>query len=330
VSRPRPRRSAFTLVELLVVIVIIVLLIGIAAPAFLGVRQGASRAANQAALSAVSVGIEQFEADHGELPPLILDDPAVDETSSDWATSIMKRDDSLARLERERYHSIYSLAVYLVGVGEIDPSEQEAGSLDPDRHDGHAGPGFRDPGLDLAWGGGRERTPASHRVDTSGRVFGPYIDVDENDRIRPADPRRQDFPEEMIADPEDPEGPWTRMSVILDAYGSPIRYYRYWPTSATGASAPSLLDVPAEIVDPDALLETPADDSDFPASRDAELVRGRYVLLSAGPDALFTPPAFARQGPDPAGWVSDFLELEPAARRSAMDLGMGDNMRLVR
>jgi prepilin-type N-terminal cleavage/methylation domain-containing protein len=323
-----PRR-AFTLVELLVVIVVIVLLIGITAPAFLGVRQGASRAATEATLNAVAVGIEQFEADHGFLPPLILDDPMVDETSSDWATSIMARDDSLSRLERERYHSMYSLAVYLVGIGELDPTEAGGAALDPDRHDGHAGPGFRDPGIDRAWGGARQRTEDTHRVETSGRIYGPYIDVAEGDRIRPADPAEQDFPEDMLPGSTS-DGPWERMEVVLDGYGNPIRYYRYWPTSVPASSSPSLLDAPAEIVDPDVLIQAPEDAMDFPASEDPDLVRGEFVLLSAGPDAQFTPPGFARQGPDPTGWVSDFLELDPAARRAGIDLGFGDNLRVVR
>jgi len=329
----RPARlipgRAFTLVELLVVIVIIAVLIGIAAPAFIAARRNASRVATETAMNSIVSAIDQFENDFGYIPPLILDDPSVSPSSADWATSIMSRSDAAQKLRQERYHSLYSLSVYLVGVGELAPEDPAA--TDPARHDGVAGPGFRDPGIDRAWGGAAQRTAVTHRVPDSGQTYGPYVAVSDGDLIRPASVAENDFPEDNIA--QGASGlrqPWERMNVVLDGYGNPIRYYRYWPLRAAGKTGASLLDVPAELVDPNALRNAPPGATSFDASLDPDLQRGSYALLSAGPDDRFAPPGFASQGAGAAGWVSDFLMLSDQAKRSAFDFALDDNIRIVR
>jgi prepilin-type N-terminal cleavage/methylation domain-containing protein len=328
------RSGGFSLVELLVVIVIIAVLIGIAAPAFLSARRNASKVATETVMNSIVSAIDQFENDFGYLPPLILDDPSVAPIDSDWATSVMSRTDAAEKLREERYHSLYSLSVYLVGVGELapeDPSASGSSATDPARHDGVAGAGFRDPGIDRAWGGAIERTPETHRVRESGQTYGPYLSVAEGEMLRTASVASNDFPEDEVAQGVGGERPpWERMSVILDGYGNPIRYYRYWPLRAEGQTGASLLDAPAELVAPDALRNAPADAMTFDASLDPELQRGAYALLSAGPDDRFAPPSFAVQGANAEGWVSDFLMLSDSARRSAFDFAFDDNIRIVR
>jgi len=325
-QRHTPR--AFSLIELLVVVVIIGVLIGIAAPAFLSVRRGAARTATESQLGSMVSAIDQFKTDFGFLPLLILDDPEVEPTNPDWCTALASRDDAVAKLEAERYHSVYSLPVYLLGIGALSP---DVVSNNPDRHDGHAGAGFRDPGPDRAWGGARERTTSTHRVLASGRIYTPYVDYADTDRVRRASTDLGDFPEEASVDADDPDAPWRSMSVILDGWGTAIRYYRHWPTRPeSGTPGETLLQAPAEIVDPDALALAPEGTGEFDASRDVELARAGYALLSAGADRIFSPRGFARQGPSADGTVEDFLMNETRDRRRLLREGMDDNIRVVR
>ena len=322
-------RGGFTLVELLVVMAIILLLIGIAGGAFLGFQKRSSATAARSELETIAAGIGQFETDHGYLPPLILDDPTVQPSQEEWCTSVSSRttaSDDLLR--RERYHSVYSLAVYLVGVGELDPSTARS---DLDRHDGVAGPGFRDPGNDRAWGGAIARTDDTHRVEPRGQTYGPYVNVADNGRLRRAD-EAGDFPEDAGASLSG-DGPWDRMSVLVDLWDRPVRYYRYWPTRALdGSSDSSLIDAPAELLSAEALRAGGGSgvDPDVDASLDPELARGSFALLSAGPDGRFAPAGFAQQGESSGGWASDFYGLDENARRSALVNAFDDNVRVVR
>lgn len=317
--------GGFTLIELLVVITIIVLLVGISAPVFTAVRANAARVATTSALTSVASAIDQFKNDHGFLPPLVLDDPTVLPSDGDWTTSVESRGDAVMKLREERYHSVYSLSVYLVGVGEISPDET---SVDPDRHDGSAGPGFRDPGIDKAWGGARQRSISTHRVSTTGRVFGPYVDAADGRQLRAADASAGDFPEDSAGITIGSDGPWSRMSVMVDRWDTPIRYYRFWPTRVAGQTNRSLFDAPAEIVSPAALRAAPENATEFDADLDSDLARAEYVLLSAGPDERFAPLGFAVQGMASEGWVSDVLEAPD--RRSVLSGGYEDNIRVVR
>jgi len=321
-------RRGFSLVELLVVVTIILLLIGIAFPAFLSIRKNASRTATESQLQAMASAIDQFKADFNYLPPLILDDPEVPPGDPRWCTSMLAQDNARDVLRSERYHSIYSLPIYLLGLGALNP---DTTLENPDRHDGVAGVGFRDPGHDRAWGGARQRTPATHRFAASGQVYRPYVNFADSELVRPADASGNDFAEYDVMLSQEEDSPWRSMSVIVDNWGTPIRYYRAWPTRSDTAANDSLLDAPAELVDPEALRDAPETAIEFDANRDPDLARGSYALLSAGPDKIFTPLGFAQQGPDPTGSVDDFLrEVDFDRRPILIRDSMEDNVRLVR
>ena len=320
-SRPSPTAArAFTLIELMVVIAIILVVIGIASSAYIGVKRKSFNVATEATMTAMANGIDMFKADMGYIPPLMLDAPEVNYDTDDWCTVVTSREDAANKLREERYHSITSLSVYLVGIGELSPNPT---ATDVDRHDGHGGPGFRDPGIDRAWGGARERSLERHTVTNRGRVFGPYLEVGDSDIVRKSE--ASDYPEDSNL-----TGSYERMSVILDAWGTPIRYYRFWPTTDADTGDASLIDAPAELVDPEALIEGLPTPDDFRVASDPELARGEYALLSAGRDRVFTHSGFAAQKPDPDGWVSDFLGLGVQEGGQAYRAAFEDNVRMVR
>jgi prepilin-type N-terminal cleavage/methylation domain-containing protein len=75
VNRPRPRRRAFTLIEILVVVAIIGILIGILLPALGRARETARVAATLANLRDLGVGMQAYSNDFRERRP-VRDDPA--------------------------------------------------------------------------------------------------------------------------------------------------------------------------------------------------------------------------------------------------------------
>ncbi len=192
-----------------------------------------------------------------------------------------------------------------MGEGELDASASTGGGTpDPDRHDGVAGPGIRDPGPDHSWGGADTRKV--HRPPRTGRVFGPYLDVSSGRSMRP-----------MSLD--DAEGLPPRMdgsvlttlnnlgylpvNVFIDSWGSPIRYYQpLWPQRDPATKEYSLERAPVEVVSEEVIRAIgPNSDPEWSLdpSLDRELLSAPYILLSAGSDREFAAAAFARDPIDP-------------------------------
>jgi prepilin-type N-terminal cleavage/methylation domain-containing protein len=69
----RPSVAGFTLIELLVVIMIITLLASIIVPSAIAVQRHAAEAASMRIIMNIHNGVEQYQRDHGDLPPVTMD-----------------------------------------------------------------------------------------------------------------------------------------------------------------------------------------------------------------------------------------------------------------
>ncbi len=320
-------RRGFTIMEVLVVVGILALLLGLAVATFQGVIGGARTTKTEYILSTIGQSVELFYNDFNYYPPLLEDNwRSPDERLTSLTARVTGQGATENPLTRARYHSIFTLPIYLTGQGDIngdmiltynpdaadaDPSDAKKRNLD----DGNDGPGLRDPGPDKVWGAARRRITANVRPPTSGRVYGPYIDMESDTvvrraRIDPFSEEGSDFPPSFEdAELMEREG----LFVFQDPWGKPIRYYRNWPTTVTGTTdEPSLNRIPIELVKPQALLISDEPDP----SSDPELMRAPYALLSAGEDGFFgdrhsegTPDEDHEDQSDFI-WAEDFADLD--------------------
>lgn len=335
----RITRPAFTLIELLVVITIIALLVGITLVATSKALRAGQITATKYLMQSISEGLEQFNSDFGYYPPLIKDDGQVIDPDRPLLEA---QPDAQELFRTYRYFSVTTLPTYLVGVGRLEPSDASDSSLGVDRHDGHAGPGFRDPGPDRSWGGAVDR--ADQNPATTGRVYGPYVDAGDGDSMRAlsyqdfASVNRDDNPRWVaIGSSENAFGSDDSIFIFQDAWGVPIRYYKpRWRRRDELTGALTLDFIPAELLIPDAV------NGNFQPESDREILSAKYVLLSAGPNREFTGRIVD------AGTTKD-LSIEPvtddtnteiykvaidnsAAQRKGRDLikGIEDNIRIIR
>jgi len=204
-----PHRG-FTVVELLVVTALIALLVSLVVVALGRARAGGERASTRNLLRTVALGIEGFRSDFGYYPPLLDDDLEVAEDEDE--------------LEDVDYWSALTLTSYLVGVNDLNRNGEFGARSGDDFDDGVAGPGFRDPGPDRAWGGADDadlreqywqRRAAFNDGELTGPTYDPYIELGDGDLI---DVYRDRGGQEV-------EGQFE----IRDVWGNAVRYYRAWP-----------------------------------------------------------------------------------------------------
>lgn len=311
----RSPRRGFTIVELLVVVGIIAVLVGILLVAFGGANRSAKRSNAERFIATIGQAVEAFEREMGYLPPILaydttnrvpLGDPPTGTPNasmivpeSKWSgpgdlTSLR------AELDNTRYGSEHSLAVYLLGTGDIDNSEVVGDTVGRNdaSDDGVAGPGFRDPGADRSWGGGasRQLQRDNKTATKSGRTFGPFLD--------PAT-----LSQNLELDGE------TGLFKILDPWGQPVRYYTGWPTTTrTSPPTPSVAHTPVELRTFAAVEFQIEDSNDEPdLNLERPVFNARFMLLSAGEPLLFSGndkpiPLFGDRRRDSAS-VSNFSDL---------------------
>jgi len=340
---PCARRSAFTLIELLVVIAVLALLVGIAGVVYTNVVAGSRRAATQQFMRGLTVAIEQFYNDFGYYPPLLAPDGMVNSNQGwnvespqpqeldeiDFVAPIAQNDPNSA-LRNARYMSLVSLPLYLMGVGDLAPTDYQPDD-DPARHDGVAGPGFRAPGADKAWGGARTRDDRTHRPSFTGRTYDPYMDVGSGRNWR----RIADFRAVAATTDEDPafddpellEPEARQFFTFEDQWGGVIRYYRSWPTRDIEDTSLRTIDrIPIELLQESTLTAGFDADENFQTALERDLLNSPYALLSAGPDGKFadtrTPTTPELAGEE--GFVAGSLPEDYDAGDLAMDMQSGE------
>lgn len=217
------------MVEILVTMTIIVILIGLLVVAAGGARSAAIGATTQSRLNALSQAATRFEADTGYLPPLLDNDRASIDGIEPSRTMSAGRPAYLTVAQRR--YSYTSPAEYLLGYGDA-------------AQDGHDGLGIHRPGDDGYWRAslndsaplGRyelaERKP--QRSGQLGQVLGPYVDLDDPDMLGAIgwdngawdgsiDPATN---QPVVYYPGDSGYHDDAPKVIVDGWGTPIRYYR--------------------------------------------------------------------------------------------------------
>ena len=318
-------RHGFTLLELLITISIIVILIGVLTAALVGARTAAQVAETESRLTSLNNATVQFKNDIGYYPPILQDDGDLSRPTNSYPNAFY-------RVTNQSWYSITSPAEYFLGSGdrERDGYGRVVGSSnnDPDYKEMPRF-GLRHPGVDGVWNATLDEdgdepwlndgSLALRRPTPRGKLYGPYLEI-ENDQmygrivIQNGAPLTDPVTGQVkVFYPNDPEleGATNTSLVIVDTWGTPIRYYRpiypaplnqtspysgiskVYPLSNTVAR-PTLSDFfalrpydfrPGQVMNgslPDFMngVSNPVGD----VSTTMELQTGKFAYFSAGPD----------------------------------------------
>lgn len=245
-ARRATRRCGFTMVELMIVVAVIILLLSILIVGMNKAVRGAQSANTRALMGSMKQGLVAFKEDHGYLPPVLNVDRGL-EFSFSTGNSFHGPDPTAGTYAEDvqDWYSITSMADYLIGwdhglhdgYGEA-PNGSYAGELPRT--------GIRSPGGDGAWGstiyGSQRGALADRNPSIEGRRFGPYLELKDERLLGSTDGTidaatgqyKVSFPGEPGYNADDPH-------VIVDYWGTPIRYYRpAYPPGALNSAYPKV------------------------------------------------------------------------------------------
>lgn len=271
-------RRGFTLIELLVVFIIIVVLVSILVVALGNAIESSRRSKATLQLESIGNAIDSFEQDFQFVPPLVTPSLVSADSNPTRTGLVTPKTYSLSGgspgnldeyYEQVRYHSEYTLAVYLLGIGALNPDELDDNGIangGTPLHDGVPGPGFKAPGDLQAW---KVQPPSGnlrHDPQLTGRTYGPYLDFGTL---------------EGVLEFDDDRG----LYKILDPWGNPVRYYSGWTgvRIVNGNRIRTLDEIPIELRSTEG-LQAQAGGADLATliGFDNELRTAKYALLSAG------------------------------------------------
>jgi len=337
-NRRNPSKIGFTIIELLVTISIIVVLVSTLALALSSARTAAQVAETQSRLTALKNATMRFKDDVGYYPA-VLDTRRNVKSFPVFPGPITGAPQGMYRYQAQDWYSISSPAEFFVGYG--DREQDGYGKITDINDPDYAAAleemprfGIRHPSMDGVWratdvwarAGSTGQGLMTERVpSTRGELIGPYLEI-ENDQmygrlIPDADGNPMVDPitgQTKVFYPGDPElEPYSAVErqaltmVIVDTWGSPIRYYRpRYPVSSdpnlplTGISRvypqsnnfdrPTLSDYivlrPYDF-QPDKVIDGTISDfmngidiTSGDRSTTIELQAGQFAYFSAGPD----------------------------------------------
>ncbi len=313
-------RNGFTIIELLVTVAIIILLLGLLLVGLQAAARSAQVAQTKSLLSAINRALVSFKKDVGYYPPVL--GPGTGQGTQPAGELGYARDllvppyavsGSPTNLELEEWNSFTSLPEYLLGYG---PRAADGYGIDINAAGGQVGTaaalespalGIRHPGRDGVWGA--YSTPISNSLargafaarntnvsNTAGnsplfrrKAMGPYLDLKDAVSLGGVAGFNTTTGEPMIVRASDAPNFESLPKVIVDYWGSPIRYFRrpYTLPDAgsvtTGFNVGDFFGLRPQSFDQGTDVDGVADGaSDTSTSR--ALQAAEFALLSYGPN----------------------------------------------
>lgn len=264
-------RRAFTLIEVLVVVGIIVLLIALLIVAVAAASNYAASARTTTLMNSLVQGVERFRGDFKQLPPVL---------AANRDVFFEPNTGDVAGLQN--WFSFTTPTEYLLGY---------AGAIE----DGADGLGIRNPGPDGAWnstlaGGGG--AVAERRPSNLGQVYGPYLELGDNEFVGSIDPNSG-----TVYTVNDANFARFPTRVILDYWGRPIRYYARGVRTGLDLGDVFLLR-PWQI--PSGSEVAGAADATGSRATTLALKSAQYAFFSSGPDRSFNATLRVDDPNDPA------------------------------
>lgn len=302
-----PTRAArgFTVIELLVVAGMIILLASILIVAVNAAVRTSQKASTVSLMNAIKTGLAQFQGDVGYLPP-VLDDRRKLATLPDPGDPVNFVSDV------QDWFSVSTLADFLVGYGHHGQDGYGYDAVDAATWTQETPPvGIRNPGPDGLWGAtsidndgngmfgdlaDRMASATNPNLDT-GRVYGPYIELQDERLLGRLDPATGEisFPGEAGFDAA-PDATNPRVLVICDYWGKPIRYYRrvHSPGALTVDDRRSKLSEvillrPFDAKQENIVLDARSVDGSDIDLTTYQLQTGEFALFSSGADRELNP-----------------------------------------
>jgi prepilin-type N-terminal cleavage/methylation domain-containing protein len=245
-------RFGFTIIELLVTITLIVILVSAMVLGMKSARTAAQIAETTSRLMALKQATVWFKEEIGYLPP-VLDDQrnlksaGIAGNPLQFPPLATPGNEENYRSQIQGWYSITSPADFFLGYGgRYDDGFGRVAGADSTHPSWGEMPrmGIRHPGIDGVWRGtdihlnppapSGSGLRADRRTQASGKIFGPYLDVNNDQMLGRILVNQQTGDAELdpvtntikVYYPGEPGYDIDQPMVIVDSWGTPIRYYR--------------------------------------------------------------------------------------------------------
>jgi len=258
-------RSAFTIIELLVVVAIIIILLSLVLLAMNSASKSAQRARTTALMDSMKKALISFKEEIGYYPPMLGPGNA---TPNQLRQLFNPPDPALGTYAQnmQDYYSTAAMADYLIGYG----SHREDGygvvagaAVNQDWDAETPAVGIRHPGTDGVWGATIYGTASGGLIDRMkttgtnwpsefnaanpsatpeadlGKKYGPYLELSDERLLASTDGQYVQGSTAILNTyfPGDAGYVAGQPKIIVDYWGAPIRYYRRpYPTGALNQS----------------------------------------------------------------------------------------------